>query len=76
MNEAYATQITRQWNVPAYGCGFVTKFEVQAEYLEKFEVQNVGGEMHDELWVPAAEMEEFNAKIVGKVEVIAEYKAD
>ena len=28
MNEAYATQISVEWNVPAYGIGFVTKFEV------------------------------------------------
>lgn len=74
MNEAYATQITREWNVPAYGVGYVTKFEVDAEYLQKYKVQNVGGTMHNELWVPAEDLEAFNRKIVGKVEVIAEYK--
>lgn len=42
MNEEYATQITKDWNVPAYGSGFVTKFEVDAAYLKKYEVQNVG----------------------------------
>ncbi len=73
LNEAYATQITKSWNVPAYGCGFVTKFEVETAYLNKFDVQNVGGSMHDELWIPAEELEEFNSKIVGKIEVIGEY---
>ncbi|WP_196887966.1 ADP-ribosylation/crystallin J1 [Aureivirga sp. CE67] len=74
MNEEYAIQITRDWNVPAYGVGYVTKFEVNSEYLKKFKVENVGGKIHDELWVPAEELEEFNSNIIGKIEVIGEYK--
>ena len=50
MNEAYATQISVEWNVPAYGVGYVTKFEVDTDYLQKFKVENVGGEIHNELW--------------------------
>lgn len=69
MNEAYAIQIARDWNVPASGSGFVTKFSVNADYLSKFEVQNVGAAMHDELWVPADELEVFNDNIVGIIEV-------
>ena len=68
-NEVYAIQIAKDWNVPASGSGFVTKFEVDADYLSKFEIQNVGGFMHNELWVPAEELEAFNAYIVGKIEV-------
>ncbi len=69
MNEEYAIQIARDWNVPASGAGFVTKFDVNSDYLAKFEVQNVGGLIHDELWVPAEELEEFNDQIVGLIEV-------
>jgi hypothetical protein len=73
MNEEYARQITVEWNVPAYGAGYVVKFDVDAEYLKKFSVQNVGGVIHNELWVPAEEMEEFNENIVGKIEVTGEF---
>ncbi|MBO6515880.1 MAG: hypothetical protein JJ975_04945 [Bacteroidia bacterium] len=73
MNEEYATQISIQWNVPAYGCGFVTRFEVDSEYLKKYEIQNVGGAIHNELWVPAEDLSEFNSHIVGEIEVIAEH---
>jgi len=73
MNEEYAIQITRDWNVPAYGSGYVTKFAVNSDYLKKFEVQNVGGPIHNELWVPAEEMEEFNSNIVGLIEVIHKF---
>lgn len=69
MNEAYAIQIARDWNVKASGAGFVTKFEVETAYLSKFEIQNVGGHLHNELWIPAEELEEFNNHIVGKIEV-------
>jgi len=74
MNEEYAIQITRDWNVPAYGCGFVTKFYVDSEYLKKFKIQNVGGKIHNELWVPSNEIEEFNSNIIGKIEVIKTYR--
>ena len=74
MNEEYAIQIARDWNVPASGSGFVTKFAVNTAYAGKFEIQNVGGEIHNELWVPAEELEEFNNNIVGKIEVTKEFR--
>ena len=74
MNEEYASQIARDWNVPASGSGFVTKFAVKTSYVSKFEIQNVGGEIHDELWVPAEELEEFNHNIVGPIEVVKEFR--
>ncbi len=74
-NADYARQITVDWNVPAYGTGYVTRFDVKADYLQKFEIQNVGGQGYDELWIPAEELEEFNRNIVGKIEVIESYRA-
>ncbi len=74
MNEEYATEITKKWNVTAYGVGYVTAFEVDSEYLEKFEVKNVGGPIHDELWIPAEQLNEFNAHIIGKIEVISTFE--
>jgi len=74
MNEEYAIQICTEWNVPAYGAGFVTKFSVHSEYLSKFNVENVGGNMHNELWIPAEELAEFNNNIVGMIEVTKEFR--
>jgi len=74
MNEQYAIQIARDWNVPASGSGYVTKFKVLTEYVKKFVVQNVGGEIHNELWVPAEELEEFNKNIVGLIEVTQTFR--
>jgi hypothetical protein len=74
MNEAYAVQISKEWNVPAYGVGYVLRFEVDRDYLKKYKVENVGGEIHNELWVPAEELAEFNKHIVGLIEVIGKYE--
>lgn len=72
MNAEYATQIARDWNVKASGSGYVTKFAVDAGYLARFPIQRVGAFIHEELWVPAEELAEFNRNIVGDIEVIAE----
>jgi hypothetical protein len=69
-NLEYARQISTQWNVPAYGVGHITKFNVDSDYLKKFKVENVGGPIHNELWVPAEELEEFNSNIIGLIEVV------
>jgi hypothetical protein len=76
MNEEYAIQIARDWNVPASGSGFVTKFSLSADFLKKFEIQNVGGPIHNELWVPAGELEEFNDHIIGLIEVTKSFYKD
>ncbi len=69
MNEDYAIQIARDWNVPASGSGYVTKFNVRKDHLVKYQIQNVGAEMHNELWIPAEELEDFNDNIEGSIEV-------
>jgi hypothetical protein len=74
LNEEYARQIARDWNVKASGAGFVTKFEVEGDYLNQFKVQTVGGSEHTEYWIPAEQLAEFNRHIVGKIEVVAEFR--
>jgi hypothetical protein len=74
-NHAYATQIARDWNVKASGAGFVTRFAVNAEYLAGFPVQKVGGSIYTEYWIPAEELPQLNANIVGLVELIEEFPA-
>jgi hypothetical protein len=69
LNEGYAVQIARDWNVRASGSGFVTRFEVDAEFVSRYPRQVVGGREHEELWVPAEELVQFNAHIVGLIEV-------
>lgn len=76
LNEEYARQIARDWNVKESGAGFVTRFRVRSAFLARYPVQVVGrASVHQELWVPAEELAEFNAHIVGPIEVVAEFRA-
>lgn len=75
LNEEYARQIAERWNVKESGAGFVTRFEVDSEFVSRYPVQTVGSRIHQELWVPAEELDEFNRNIVGLIEVVAEYRS-
>jgi hypothetical protein len=72
LNEEYATQIARDWNAKHNRppVGYVTRFEVKADYLAQYDVQTVGGAVHQEYWIPAELLSEFNLNIVGKIEVM------
>ncbi|MBO6504123.1 MAG: hypothetical protein JJ850_10910 [Kordiimonadaceae bacterium] len=77
LNFPYAEQIARDWNSKAENhayVGFVTEFDVDDDYVAKFQTEVVGGSSHKELWVPAEELEDFNGHIRGKIEVVAKYE--
>jgi hypothetical protein len=74
LDEDYAVRIARDWNVRHDGAGFVTRFEVESAFLERYPVRQAGGETILELWVPAEELDEFNAHIVGRIEVVREFR--
>lgn len=74
LNEQYAIMIARDWNVPASGVGYVTRFEIDSEFAARYPVQQVGGRDILELWVPAEDLDEFNRYIVGLIEVAHEFR--
>ena len=77
LNEEYATRIARDWNTKdaASGhVGYVLRFDVDADYISRFEPQRVGGAGIDELWVPADELDELNRHIVGRIELVSEHR--
>lgn len=76
-NEDYAAQIARDWNAKYNEdkTGYVTKFSVLKTFFDNYETKIVGGSTHEEYWIPAEDLEEFNRNIVGKIEVISEFKS-
>jgi len=74
--EEYAIKIARDWNVPASGSGFVTRFAVRKDFLDRYKVQDAGGHAHQEYWIPAEEIDAFNAAIVGQIEVVRKYPSE
>jgi hypothetical protein len=73
LSEDYAIKIARDWNVPASGAGYVTRFRVKRAFLDRYEVQMAGGRQHLEYWIPAEDLPAFNEAIVGEIEVIATF---
>ncbi|RUX42280.1 ADP-ribosylation/crystallin J1 [Mesorhizobium sp. M4A.F.Ca.ET.020.02.1.1] len=73
LSEAYAVQIARDWNVPASGSGFVTRFDVLKSFLNRYRVEHAGSKAHLEYWIPTEDLPEFNKSIVGRIEVTAAF---
>ena len=73
LDENYASEIAEKWNTRDEAgnyLGFVTKFKVLEDEINKYPTQNVGARNHNELWIPSEELEIFNQAIVGDIEVI------
>ena len=71
------TRIARDWNTKDEGngaVGYVLRFEVDGTYLVGHEPHEAGGRDLLEYWVPSEELDEFNGHIVGRIEVIAEWR--
>lgn len=79
LTEEYAIFIAEKWNTkdPNSGyVGYVLQFEIDADYIAQFPVQNVGGPESLEYWIPAEELEAFNDKIVGRIQVAHQFTRD
>lgn len=79
LNQEYAEQIAEKWNTKdefSGYCGIVTKFDLPSNYLQKYEVQNVGGFIHNELWIPSEDLNELNSNIIGQIEIAKVFKSD
>lgn len=71
LNEEYATQIARDWNTKDGGVGYVVRFEVRKTFLARYQVQTAGARIHQEYWIPAEELAEFNDHIVGRIDLLS-----
>ncbi len=72
-NQEYAKEIAVKWNIKDGKIGYVTRFDVKKDFIDRYEIQKVGGKIHTEWWIPSEDLEELNANIVGVIEVIGEY---
>lgn len=74
LNADYARRVARDWNVRYTNsrAGFVTRFLVRSTFLQRYEVQTVGGSEHREYWIPAEDMN-LTTTSSERLRFIAEY---
>ena len=73
LNERYAREIAEKWNKKypdSQYTGFVTTFEIDDAYISQFPVQTVGASYHQELWILAEELENFNHHVIGTIAIL------
>lgn len=78
LTEQYATQIARDWNTKDAASdfiGYVLGFDVQEEFLSRYRIRTVGDSRHQEYWVAAAELEQFNQHIVGRIQILSVHRS-
>ena len=76
-SEQYAVKIARDWNTRDERSGFVgyvLRFKVTASFLAGYERKTVGSSDHQEYWIPAEDLETFNDNILGRIELISEFR--
>lgn len=73
----YARQTASDWNARnGQLAGYVTQFKIEDDYISQFEKHIVGDSQHEEFWIPAEEVEEFNKHISGHIKVVEAYFGD
>jgi hypothetical protein len=74
LNQEYAAQIASDWNAKSEeAAGYVTRFEVDRKFVERYEIRQVGARQHQELWVPADDLADFNRHISPPIAVSDAY---
>ncbi len=76
LNEQYAEEIASRWNVKDERSGYrgyVTRFEIDDTFISNYQIHTVGAPYHQEFWIPAEDLENFNHHLCTKIEVIKEF---
>jgi hypothetical protein len=77
LTEDYAIRIARDWNTKDPNSDFVgdvLRFSVLKHYLDRFEPHAAGGRALQEYWIPAEDLDEFNAHLAGPIQVVHEFR--
>ena len=72
----YAEKIARQCNAVEHNAGFVVRFEIPLGFIGRYELQTIGYEQHLEYKVPIDDLNDFNQKIMGKIELVSAFTFD
>ena len=72
-NYGYAEQIAKGWNLKDENSGFsgyILEFTISDDYINNYELKQVGDKTHMEYWIPAEDTENFNKNLTSKIKII------
>jgi len=72
-NVEYAILIARDWNARDEGSGHVVRFEIEENFIARYERKIVGARIHEEYWIPAEDLEDLNANLRGLIESVVSF---
>ena len=78
LNQQYAEEIAGRWNTKDANSGYkgyVLEFEIDDDYITAFPVQTAGAAYHQEFWIPAEELENFNTHIKPPIRVVKTFES-
>ncbi len=74
LNFEYACQIARDWDAKSEPyAGYVTESAIADSYATQFERHVVGALEHEEFWIPADRLDQFNQHIIKPIKVVEAY---
>lgn len=73
-NFKYAERIAKEWNVLVSTKGYVMEFDINNDFIAKYDRHIVGDKTHEEYWIPAEDLDEFNDNLVGFIKIIAVFE--
>ena len=73
LNEMYASQIARDWNTRDGGTGYVLRFQIDGGFLSRYAIQTAGANVHQEYWIPADDLAEYNRHLIGQIEIVSSF---
>lgn len=74
LNESFAISGARHWNSLGTGVKYVLRLYTETDFIRRYSTRSFGGSAAPMLWVPVEDMHEFNAHIVGLIEVVHEIR--
>jgi hypothetical protein len=58
---------------PGQRRGLCHALEVTRAFIDRYDVQQAGGQAHLQYWIPAEDLDAFNAAVVGPIEVVRSF---
>lgn len=76
LHQAYAEMLARQLEMAHFQAGYVVRFTLGNDFLQRFTPVSVAYREHEEYRIPVRSLAELNRAIVGRIELVSGFAVD